>query len=88
MGLTDRFDAVVEIPPDLRKPQPEGFWHAAEHLDVELGDLVYVGDSYRCDIQAGLAAGVRPIWVDRWATTLPVPDGVVRITDLAALPAA
>ena len=49
-------------------------------------DLVYVGDSYRCDIQGGLAAGVRPIWVDRWATTLPVPDGVVRITDLSALP--
>ncbi len=36
---------------------------------------------------AGVAAGVRPIWVDRWATDLPVPDGVVRITDLTALPA-
>ena len=87
MGLTEHFDAVVEIPPDLRKPKPEGFWHAAEELGVEPADLVYVGDSYRCDIQAGLAAGVRPIWVDRWATTLPVPDGVVRITDLFALPA-
>jgi len=87
MGLTDRFDAVVEIPPDMRKPRPEGFWHATEALGVEPADLVYVGDSYRCDIQGGLAAGVRPIWVDRWATTLPVPDGVVRITDLSALPA-
>ncbi len=87
MGLTDRFDAVVEIPPDLRKPKPEGFWLAAEHLGVAPADLVYVGDSYRCDVVAGLAAGVRPIWVDRWATRLPVPDGVVRIADLAALPA-
>jgi HAD superfamily hydrolase (TIGR01549 family) len=88
MGLTDRFDAVVEIPPDLRKPRPEGFEYAAEHLGVELGDLVYVGDSYRCDVRAGLAAGVRPIWVDRWGTKLPVPDGVVRITSLDALPTA
>jgi len=87
MGLADRFDEVVEIPPDLRKPKPEGFWHAADQLGVDPGDLVYVGDSYRCDIVAGVAAGVRPVWVDRWATGLPVPGGVVRITDLSALPA-
>ena len=87
MGLTDHFDAVVEIPPDLRKPRAEGFWHAADQLGVDPGDLVYVGDSYRCDVQGGLAAGVRPIWVDRRDTGLPVPDGVVRITDLCALPA-
>ena len=87
MGLSERFDDVVEIPPDLRKPKPEGFWHAADRLGVEPADLVYVGDSYRCDVQAGLLAGVRPIWVDRWGTGLPVPDGVVRITSLDALPA-
>jgi putative hydrolase of the HAD superfamily len=86
MGLAGLFDDVVEIPPDLRKPRPEGFWHAADLLGVEPGDLVYVGDSYRCDVQGGLAAGVRPIWVDRVDTGLPVPDGVVRITSLAALP--
>jgi putative hydrolase of the HAD superfamily len=86
MGLTELFDDVVEIPPDLRKPKPEGFWHAAELLGVEPGDLVYVGDSYRCDVQGGLAAGVRPIWVDRHGSGLPVPDGVTRITSLDALP--
>jgi len=86
MGLTELFDEVVEIPPDLRKPRPEGFWHAADELGVEPSELVYVGDSYRCDVKGGLAAGVRPIWVDRWGTGLPVPDGVVRITSLDALP--
>ncbi len=86
MGLSDRFDVVVEIPPDLRKPRPEGFWHAAERLGVDPVDLVYVGDSYRCDVQGGLAAGVRPVWVDRWDTALPVPEGVARITDLTPLP--
>lgn len=86
MGLAHHFDAVVEIPPDLRKPRPEGFWHAAERLGVDPVDLVYVGDSYRCDIVAGLEAGVRPVWVDRWDTGLPVPDGVTRIRDLTALP--
>jgi putative hydrolase of the HAD superfamily len=88
MGLAHHFEVVVELPPELRKPRPEGFWHAAEHLGVEPADLVYVGDSYRCDIRAGLAAGVRPIWVDRWDTRHPVPDGVIRITALDALPAA
>ena len=87
LGLTEHFDEVVEIPPDLRKPRPEGFWHAAEVLGVAPDDLVYIGDSYRCDIQGGLAAGVRPIWVDRLDTGLPVPDGVIRITSLDALPA-
>jgi HAD superfamily hydrolase (TIGR01509 family) len=86
LGLTEHFDVVVEIPPELRKPRPEGFWHAAEALGVEPGDLVYVGDSYRCDVEGGLAAGVRPIWVDRWDTGLPVPEGVTRITSLDALP--
>jgi putative hydrolase of the HAD superfamily len=86
LGLTDLFDDVIEIPPDLRKPRPEGFWHAAEALGVEPGDLVYVGDSYRCDVQGGLAAGVRPIWVDRLDSGLPVPEGVIRITTLDALP--
>jgi putative hydrolase of the HAD superfamily len=86
MGISDLFDDVVEIPPELRKPRPEGFWHAAEALGVEPGDLVYVGDSYKCDVQGGLAAGVRPIWVDRHHNGLPVPDGVTRITTLDALP--
>jgi HAD superfamily hydrolase (TIGR01509 family) len=86
LGFSDLFDEVVEIPPDLRKPRPEGFWHAAEVLGVDPADLVYVGDSYRCDIQGGLAAGVQPVWVDRLGTGLPVPDGVIRITSLEALP--
>jgi putative hydrolase of the HAD superfamily len=88
MGLAHRFESVVELPAELRKPRPEGFWHAAERLGVEPADLVYVGDSYRCDVQAGVAAGVRPIWVDRRGTKLPVPEGVVRITSLDTLPAA
>lgn len=87
LGLSHLFEAVVAIPPELRKPRAEGFWYAAERLGVEPADLVYVGDSYRCDVEAGLAAGVRPIWVDRWGTTLPVPDGATRITSLDALPA-
>jgi HAD superfamily hydrolase (TIGR01509 family) len=85
LGLTHLFDEVVEIPPELRKPRPEGFWYAAGRLGVEPADLTYIGDSYRCDIEGGLAAGVRPIWVDRWATRLPVPEGVTRITTLDAL---
>jgi putative hydrolase of the HAD superfamily len=86
LGFGRFFDHAIAIPPELRKPRPEGFWYACEALGVEPADLVYVGDSYRCDVEAGLAAGVRPVWVDRWNTKLPVPEGVTRITSLAALP--
>jgi HAD superfamily hydrolase (TIGR01509 family) len=85
LGLGRHVDAVVSLPPELRKPRVEGFHHAAERLGVAPAELTYVGDSYRCDVEAGLAAGVRPIWVDRWDTGLPVPDGVVRVTSLDAL---
>ncbi len=88
MGVAEWFDAVVELPPELRKPNPAGFHHACDQLGVAPADLVYVGDSYRCDVEGGLAAGVRPVWVDRWGTTLPVPDGVTRITGLDQLPGA
>jgi HAD superfamily hydrolase (TIGR01509 family) len=86
LGLTEWFDDVVAIPPELRKPRPEGFWHACEALGVEPAELTYVGDSYRCDVLGGLEAGVRPVWVDRWGTRLPVPEGVTRVTSFEALP--
>jgi len=87
MGLTDWFDDVVALPPELRKPNPEGYRYACRQLGIEPDELLYVGDSYRCDVQGGLQAGVHPIWVDRWATTHPVPEGVVRLTSLKELPA-
>ncbi len=85
LGLDHHFDDVVSLPPELRKPRVEGFHHAAERLGVAPSDLTYVGDSYRVDIEAGLAAGVRPVWIDRRDTGLPVPDGAVRVTSLDAL---
>lgn len=52
----------------------------------------HVGDSVEADVEGARAAGLRPIFIDRSAETgaaPPVlPDGVARIADLRALPAA
>jgi D-glycero-D-manno-heptose 1,7-bisphosphate phosphatase len=63
-----RVDAVLYCPhtPDsdceCRKPRPGLFRRAAAQLDLDLARSVIVGD-HVTDVQAGLAAGCRPILV-------------------------
>ncbi len=47
---------------ECRKPRPGMLLRARDELGVDLSDAVFIGDSMT-DIQAGLAAGVRPILV-------------------------
>lgn len=47
---------------DCRKPKPGMLLRAAARLDIDLGRSWMIGDAER-DLQAGLAAGVRPILV-------------------------
>lgn len=73
---------------------------AAAIFDYALGlagdpapaDVWHVGDSVEADVAGARAAGLRPVFVDRSAETgapTPVlPEGVARIADLRALPAA
>lgn len=69
------FDYALGIVGD---PAPEDAWH--------------VGDSVEADVAGARGAGLRPVFLDRSAETgaaPPVlPEGVARIADLRALPAA
>jgi putative hydrolase of the HAD superfamily len=60
--------------------------------DPAPADVWHVGDSVEADVAGARAAGLRPVFVDRSAETgarPPVlPEGVARIADLRALPAA
>jgi D,D-heptose 1,7-bisphosphate phosphatase len=47
---------------DLRKPRPGMILRAARALNLDLGSSWVVGDAPR-DIEAGIAAGCRTIWV-------------------------
>ncbi|MGO9341667.1 MAG: HAD family hydrolase [Acidimicrobiales bacterium] len=66
-GLSGSFSAVVisgEI--GLGKPDPGIFEHALTMLGVDAGDAgdaVMVGDSWERDIEGGLSAGLRAVWI-------------------------
>jgi D-glycero-D-manno-heptose 1,7-bisphosphate phosphatase len=63
-------DDVVVCPHDdadgcaCRKPRPGMLLQAAVRWDVELAESVMVGDRWR-DVDAGVAAGVRTVFIDR-----------------------
>lgn len=43
----------------LRKPQPEIFWKAADALNVQACESVFVGDSPKADVIGAKNAGMR-----------------------------
>ena len=61
--LEERAEAVVvceEI--GALKPAPEAFARATERAGVEPDDVLYVGDSYRSDVEGAQRAGWRVAW--------------------------
>lgn len=61
--LEDRADAIVICEETgVLKPHPRVFAHATAEAGVEADDVLYVGDSYRSDIEGGQKAGWRVAW--------------------------
>jgi HAD superfamily hydrolase (TIGR01662 family) len=67
-----------------RKPSPAIVRQALRALAVEPAEAIMVGDRRRTDVAAGLAAGVRTVWLRGGEREGPKPD--VEIESLAALP--
>ncbi len=67
------------------KPHETIFRRMLELLEVEAGEAVMVGDTVEDDVEGALAVGMRAILVDRERR---YPDGLERLDDLGALPAA
>ena len=64
--LTEFFAAVVvsgEV--GVKKPSPEIFSMALEATGLQPGDVAYVGDMVREDIEGSKAAGMTPILIER-----------------------
>jgi HAD superfamily hydrolase (TIGR01509 family) len=57
-----RFDVLVTREDDKYKPDPEPLLRACARLDVTPDEAWMVGDG-QYDVEAGLAAGVRTVWV-------------------------
>lgn len=83
-GLGPYFDAMLfagELP--APKPDVRAFWAACEALGVAPQQAVMVGDSLKNDVQGALAAGLRAVWLNRYA---PDQAGVYSIQQLLELP--
>jgi putative hydrolase of the HAD superfamily len=86
LRLRDWVEAAVTPPLELRKPHGEAFRLGCEAMGTAPERTVYVGDSIAHDAEGALAAGLVPVWVDRWDDPWDPPAGVHRITSLAELP--
>jgi YjjG family noncanonical pyrimidine nucleotidase len=61
--LEERADAVVVCEETgTLKPDPKVFTHATETANVEAEEVLYVGDSYRSDVEGAQNAGWRVAW--------------------------
>jgi putative hydrolase of the HAD superfamily len=63
LGIRDDFDAILisEIE-QVRKPEPEIFWRAAQRLGVAAQDSIFIGDNPEADIGGAKRAGMKAIW--------------------------
>jgi HAD superfamily hydrolase (TIGR01549 family) len=75
------------------KPDPKIFRTALDRAATEPSDAVMVGDSWGSDVVGARAAGIRPVWFNRWRIPRPealdVPefarfDGPHRLGELLA----
>ena len=67
--LRERADAIVVCEETgVLKPDPQAFAHATEEAGGEPNEILYVGDSYRSDVEGGQRAGWRVAWFARNGT--------------------
>ncbi len=79
------FDSVtVSADHGIRKPDPRLFRIALDALGLAPGEAVFVGDSWHNDVAGALAAGIRPIWFNRFA---PQAETIFEVTQIAELSA-
>ncbi|MEU8900091.1 HAD family hydrolase [Nocardia sp. NPDC048505] len=87
LGIREHFEAVLcadEI--GHAKPAAAAFHAACAALDLPPGAVAYVGDRLDVDALGARDAGLTAIWLDRAATGIDLPTGVLRVTSLAELP--
>ncbi len=86
-GFLSYFEAVVMADDPYRKPDPRAYADACAVLGLPPSVVLSVGDSWRDDVEGALAAGLQPVWVDRYDDGHELPAAVRRIVSLDELPA-
>lgn len=80
IGLAEHFQVSVAAHKlGVGKPDPSIFLHACEKLQIAPAEAVYVGDDLQLDVEGAQKAGLRSVWMNRFARPLPEhiqPDAV------------
>jgi len=89
LGLVD--SAVTSARVGARKPHPLIFQHAAEQLGVTFGEVVFVGDSWRPDVEGPRSLGMTAVhvWRKEERGEVEPPElmpGAYRVGDLSEIP--
>jgi putative hydrolase of the HAD superfamily len=85
-GLSDLFSGVVisgEL--GIGKPDPAVLLHALELVRGPAAHAVMVGDSWERDVEAALAAGVRPIWLSQGRLPTVSDERVTVVSDISGV---
>lgn len=84
--LLEHFDAVVMMDDPYRKPHRRAFEEGCEAMGCDPARIAFVGDSLANAIEGAVAAGLVPIWIDRFNDNYPLRAGIHRIETLSELP--
>jgi HAD superfamily hydrolase (TIGR01549 family) len=82
LGMTTLVDALItseEV--GVPKPDPAIYQVALQRLEASPAETVMVGDNWTADVLGALAVGIRPVWLNRFGATRPLPH----IAELASL---
>ncbi len=85
LGLSEWVDALItseEV--GVLKPDPRIYRVALARLGAEAAQTVMVGDNWPADVVGALAAGIRPVWLNRLGVARPLPE-VAELTSLEPL---
>lgn len=84
LGIAGYFGSILgSAHVGYRKPMPEIFHRALQHLDVVPQEALHVGDTYDDDVAGAQQAAVYPVLLDR--TGAGQRDGVQTISSLSEL---
>lgn len=72
---------VISEEAGVTKPDPRIFDIALERLGRPAAETVMLGDAWNTDIEGARAAGIRPIWFNRFGAASPDPS----VTEIRAL---
>ncbi|WP_375435683.1 HAD family hydrolase [uncultured Hymenobacter sp.] len=86
LGMSHLIDALITSEDvGVTKPNPRIYQVALERLHGSPAETVMVGDNWLADVVGALEAGIRPLWLNRFASTRALPH-VDEITSLEPLP--